>query len=85
MSLQDWCNQLEYDIRKNAQYGSRLAAVFVCPAGEQGLIERHLKSPLPCIDLVPELRVHGVPIKMAKRMRPGRFFYLLKEEKWPTK
>lgn len=81
MSLKDWCDQLEYDIHATARYGSRLAAVFLCPAGEQGLLQQNLKQPLACIDVMPELRVHGVPIRVAKRMRPGRFFYVLMGEK----
>ncbi len=81
MSLQDWVNQLENDIHGYARWGARITAVIVCPAGERGVIEQNMKAPIGAIDLAPEMRIHGVPIRAAKRMRPGRFFYVLQEEK----
>ena len=79
--LKDFVDQVERNIATAARMGSRICAIVLCPAGEQGVMEENLKTPCGAVDIMPEMRIHGVPVKVAKRMRPGRFFYVLKEEK----
>ena len=80
MPLKDFVDQVERNVAACARMGSRIVSLVVCPAGEQGIMEENIKSPCGAIDVMPELRIHGVPVKVAKRMRPGRFFYVLKAE-----
>ncbi len=79
--LQDFVDQVERHIAQASSKGSRIEAIYVCPAGEQGIMEENVKKACGAVDVMPQLRIHGVPVKVAKRMRSGRFFYLLKEEK----
>lgn len=79
--LKDFVDQLERHIEAAARCGSRITAVIVCVAGEQGIMEENIKSPCAAVDIMPEMRIHGVPVRAARGMRPGRFLYVLKEEK----
>jgi hypothetical protein len=81
VSLKDFCDQVERHISTAARLGSRICAIIVCPSGEQGIMEENVKSPCGEVDIMPEIRIHGVPVRVHKRMRPGRFFYVMKEEK----
>lgn len=76
--LKDFVDHVERAINTAAAKGSCLEAIYVCPAGEQTLMEENMKTPHKELDLLPELRIHGVPIRVAKGMRQGRFFYLLR-------
>ncbi len=79
--LKDFVDKVEYDIWNYARYRSRMSAIYVCAAGDQGILQENMKTPCAAVDVLPELRIHGVPVRVAKRMAPGRFLYVLKGEK----
>lgn len=75
--LSQFVEQVERDIAGAAGRGCKLRAMYVGPNGEAGLLAENLKTPHADIDVVPELRIHGVPVKVHKKIPGGRFLYLL--------
>jgi len=69
--------QVERDIHKAARSGCAVNALYLGPDGEAGLLEANLSGPSPHIDILPELRIHGVPVRVHQKIPRGRFLYLL--------
>lgn len=76
-TLSPFVDQVERDIGEAAKRGCKVLAMYVGPNGESGLLAENIKSPHPDVDVMPELRIHGVPVKVHKNIPGGRFLYLL--------
>lgn len=75
--LGQFIDQVERDISSAARGGCRVRAMYLGPDGEAGLLAANLASPHQDLDVMPELRIHGVPVKVHKSIPGGRFLYLL--------
>ena len=75
--LGQFIDQVERDIGSAARGGCKVRAMYLGPDGEAGLLAANLASPHQDVDVMPELRIHGVPVRVHKRIPGGRFLYLL--------
>jgi hypothetical protein len=81
LSLQDWVDQVEKDQVAASKRGSRLATVWICDKGLVELVKQNKECPVASIDVIKNrVHVHGIPIRVHKKMRPGRFLYVMVEQ-----
>ncbi len=79
MSLQGFADGIQRDILRGTSRGCQMTRIWVCPETEMVIMKGIMTSP-PCeaIDVTPELRVHGVPVRSHRSVPVGHAWYVYK-------
>ena len=78
MSLRAFTDGINRDILRGSSRGAQMTRIYTSPEGMKVLIAGAMKETSEAMDLVPEVRIHGVPVREHAKMPTGHVWYLYK-------
>lgn len=78
MSLVGFTNGVHDEMRKAAAYGWQMTRIYMSPEGLKVLHAGFVNEGGRAIDVVPETRVHGVPVREHKKIPTGHVWFVFK-------
>lgn len=79
MSMNTFVEDVGRRVLNVAARGAQLTRMCVSPEAEKVILGALAKEPCPeNVDYVPELRIHGVPIRVYSRMPNGQVWWVIK-------
>ena len=78
MSLLGFTNGVHNEIRKAAAYGWQMTRMYMSPDDMKILLAGALNEASEAMDVTPETRIHGVPVKEHAKMPTGQVWFVFK-------